>query len=57
MKFNQIWYGVSSTTAVAAGVACLIRGYNTLGAILLVIGVIEYLIAAYVFKIFRTKWF
>ena len=57
MKFNQIWYGISTTTAVAAGVSCLVRGYNTLGAILLAIGVIEYLIAAYVFKIFRTKWF
>jgi len=55
MKFNQYWYGISTTSAVAAGIACLVRGYNTLGSILLVLGAIEYGIAAYVFKVFRTK--
>lgn len=55
MRFNQLWYGISTTTAVAAGIACLFRGYNTLGSILLILGAVEYGIAAYVFKVFRTK--
>ncbi len=54
MKFNQYWYGISTTTAVAAGIACLFRGYNTLGVILLILGIVEYILAAYVFKIYRA---
>jgi hypothetical protein len=54
-NFNQIWYGASSASAAAAGIASIIHGYTTMGVVLFAIGLAEFAVAAYVFKIFKTK--
>jgi hypothetical protein len=51
MKFNQIWFGVSTSIATLTALLCFIRGYFVTGSAFTIIAIAEYVIAAYIFEV------